>query len=340
MGNEKRSSWNLVGWTVLVLTCWGTEAAAQGRLTVEAVSGRPFGVGKITLSLPPEALPEPLGVEGILLSETNARVLYPTITLPADTTLVKNILSNSRIMRAGPVRREVGGLIRGLLDQPGPTTIYFLFEGDQPLQLSIIARQTYAQTVVPRVDPHAHQRHLSAWWKQYAAKPGGLFSAKPDYPPVVNDTLRAMLSRRLGLMLPQAPGKADTSWEAKLRQQIGVFLGTEEVRVDIARDRMLGRLPLNEPADVPLPVPTEFPPLVLPEPAKDLQIEPIAMRVPVECLYVRFSSYANFLWLQDTLKTWGGDLGNLVALRGVDHEMAQRMERQLILKQTALSRML
>jgi hypothetical protein len=62
--------------------------------------------------------------------------------------------------------------------------------------------------------------------------------------------------------------------------------------------------------------------------------------VPAECFYVRFGSFANFLWLQDTLAKWGGDAQNLVALRGLDLGMSRRMENQLVLKQTVLSRML
>ena len=64
------------------------------------------------------------------------------------------------------------------------------------------------------------------------------------------------------------------------------------------------------------------------------------MRVPAECFYVRFGSFANFLWLQDTLAKWGGDAQNLIALRGLDRGMSGRMEKQLVLKQTVLSRML
>ena len=63
------------------------------------------------------------------------------------------------------------------------------------------------------------------------------------------------------------------------------------------------------------------------------------MRVPAECFYVRFGSFTNFLWLQDTLQRWGGDAQNLIALRGLDREMGGRIERQLILKQTVLSRL-
>ena len=82
------------------------------------------------------------------------------------------------------------------------------------------------------------------------------------------------------------------------------------------------------------------PPLEVPEPAADVKIEPIAMRVPAECFYARFGSFANFLWLQDTLAKWGGDVQNLIALRGLDRGMSSRMEKQLVLKQTVLSRML
>ena len=39
--------------------------------------GQPFGVGRITFELPQEMLPEPLGIEGIGLSEKHGRVLYP-----------------------------------------------------------------------------------------------------------------------------------------------------------------------------------------------------------------------------------------------------------------------
>ena len=84
---------------------------------------------------------------------------------------------------------------------------------------------------------------------------------------------------------------------------------------------MLGLNNWNQPADRPLPPAFEPPPLVVPETPADVKIEPIAERVPAECFYVRFGSFANFLWLQDTLDKWGGDVQNLVALRRLDHDM-------------------
>jgi len=324
--------------TLFALLLAAHGAVAEVRLA--AASGEPFGVGEITLDLPREALPELLGAEGLALSQRDGRVLYPAVKTPPEAAIVKDLLSQSPLMTGGPVRREVGGLIQGLLNRPPRVSVYFLFQGDVPFELTLQARNAIPLAVQPRRDPAAHRRLLAAWWQAYTADRAGLFQSKPDYPPIVGNYLRAMLSVRMGLPLPGKPQAK--SWQSELQSQLGLFLGTESVRLGMVRDRMLGLVSPGEAASLPLPVATRWPPLALPEPAEPdrIAIEPIAARVPAECLYVRFGSYANFLWLQDTLATWGGDLSNLVALRGVDHEMSKRMEEQLVLKQTALSRML
>ena len=225
-----------------------------------------------------------------------------------------------------------------MLKQPPRTTIYFLFRGDGPLDVTLDARQPRKIPLRPRNDPAGHARLVQAWWKQYTAGPSGLLKQN-DYPPVVENYLKTMLGRRLGLALPEQP--AVKPWQAQIEEQLGLFLGTEKVRTAMARERMLAPGTSGE-ATLPLPVATEWPPLELPEAeaAAEVKIEPIAARVPAECLYVRFGSFANFLWMQDTLKRWGGDLSNLVALRGLDRGMSERMEQQLVVKQTELGRML
>ncbi|HEY4759641.1 MAG TPA: hypothetical protein VIH42_03585, partial [Thermoguttaceae bacterium] len=161
---------------------------------------------------------------------------------------------------------------------------------------------------------------------------------KPDYPPQVENYLTTSLAARLRLQLPE--GKLTQSPYAELQKEIGLNLGTETLRVALQQDRILGLNNLDLPADQPLPAALEPPPLEVPEPTEDVQIEPLALHVPAECFYVRFGSFSNFLWLQDTLAKWGGDAQNLIALRGLDHQMSARMEKQLVLKQTVLSRML
>jgi hypothetical protein len=178
---------------------------------------------------------------------------------------------------------------------------------------------------------------LQLWWKQYA-RPAGLFEPKPDYPPVVDTYLMTMLARRLNLRIPEE--KQTPLAYAELRHELGLNFGTESLRLAMQQDRILGLNNLDQPADQPLPEPLNPPALEVPEPAADVPIEAIAKRVPATCFYVHFGSFANFLWLQDTLAKWGGDCQNLIALRGLDRGMSGRMEKQLVLKQTVLSRML
>ena len=330
--------WALSAMTIFILLLTCTAALGQGPIEVEAISGTAYGVGRISIRFPKEAMPVGIGARGISVWEANNRILYPTVQVPADNTVVKNLLLKSPLLEGGPVRRGVAGILQDVLNQTPQTTVYFLFRGDGPLNVTLQTRGARRLTIVPRDQPHTHARLLRRWWKQLNARPGGLLQRKPDYPPIVKNYIQSMLSVRLGLELPDAKDEQD--WWTQIEEHLGLFLGTESVLLAAERDRMTRQFPPDQKANLPLPRPMPVAPLEMPAAAKDVKIEPIAKRVPAQCLYVRFGNYANFLWMQDTLKKWGGDLGNLVALRGLDHESSQRMEKQLVLKQTALGRML
>ncbi|MEN6367203.1 MAG: hypothetical protein ABFC88_10345 [Thermoguttaceae bacterium] len=323
----------------LILVFGGTSPlVAQRWVEAEAVVGEPFGVGRVVVELPKDLLPEPLGIEGVGLSEADGRVLYPTFDHPAAGKVVKTFLdSDTPLTSGGPVREQVGGLLRGLLDRPPRMTIYFLFRGDGPLQLSLMAKRPIPLTVTPHADPAVFRRLLLFWWKPYA-KPDSLLEPKPDYPPVVDNYVMTTLARRLNLRLPER--RQTESAYAALRKEIGLNLGDETLVVAMQQDRILGLTNLGLPAEESLPPTPEVEPLDVPEPSAVVKVEPLACRVPIECFYARFGSFANFVWLQDTLAQWGGDVQNLIALRGLDRGMSSHIERQLVLKQTVLSRML
>ena len=277
-------------------------------------------------------------MEGLRLSEKTGRVLYPALHSPAIPAAVKGLLSEqSPLTRGGPVREEVGGILRGLLNRPPRTTIYFLFRGDGPLELTLEARQSYSLTIEPRSGPPMHRRLLELWWGAYAAPPRTR-QAKPEVPPMIGTYLTATLGRRLNLRLPRAAQVESAA--GQFEREAGVLAGIESVRTALEQDRVLGLNNLDLPADEPLPQPEELPPLAVPEPPADVQIEPIALHVPAEFFYVRFGSFDNFLWFQDTLETWGGDFQNLVAMRGLDYGRNTRLQDQLVLKQSQLSRLL
>ena len=57
------------------------------------------------------------------------------------------------------------------------------------------------------------------------------------------------------------------------------------------------------------------------------------MHVPVECFYVRFGSFPNFLWLRHRLEDWGGEVRDLISERGLNYGVNERMQRQLGLRE-------
>ena len=52
---------------------WGSLAQAQRIIEADAVLGSPFGVGRLVVQLPETILPQPLGLEGLGLSEKSGR---------------------------------------------------------------------------------------------------------------------------------------------------------------------------------------------------------------------------------------------------------------------------
>jgi hypothetical protein len=248
------------------------------------------------------------------------------------------------------VRQEVGGILRGILNRPPRTTLYFLFRGNTPLELTLQDRQSIPLVVQPRNNPALHRRLLQAWWQDYAA-PRRLLQQKPDFPPQVETYLVNTLARRLNLVLPRE--KREESGYRQFERELGALAGSEGIRTAIEQDRVLGLTNDTLPTDQPLPAAPEVAALEFPEPlpgpeapgpegkaAAEVKVEPIAQHVPAEFFYIRFGSFENFLWFQDTLDTWGGDLQNLVALRGLNDQKNQRVQNQLVLEQTQLSRML
>jgi len=311
---------------------------ARPRIRAEAFTGGRLGVGLLTVDPSKEMVGGLLGTEGLAVRDRDGRVLYPALSTPPLAPVARELFrEGSPLASGGPVREEVGGLVRSLLQRPPRTKIYFLFRGDEPLNLTLEGRSKIPLTVTPRRDPAANQRLLHQWWSAYTAAPR-LLETRPDYPPLVENYLKSTLARRLSLELPRR--EQTDSWQDQLEQAVGLSLGTESVRLAMQQDRILGLNNLNLPADEALPDPIDAAEIEFPPVPEDVRIEPIAERVPEECFYMRFGSFGNFLWMNDTLEKWGGDFQNLIASRGLDYRRQQRTEEQLATKQTALTRLL
>src|SRR5688572_19474307 len=92
---------------------------ADARVEADALLGQPFGVGQVTIS----GLDVAIDANRVLVQEKNGRVFYPAVT-------------------QGVLGRLIGQILGGPADRPaGGVTIYFLFRGEQPLDLTVFTPQ-------------------------------------------------------------------------------------------------------------------------------------------------------------------------------------------------------
>ena len=320
----------------VTITLIGLVNQGMAQYRAEAIPGEPLGVGKVEVRLPADQYSPVLDVEGLAISERNGRVLYPAIRRREIPGLVREIPGMVSEKIGGP-GGQIGQLLGGLLNRPPTAVIYFLFEGTAPLELTIQSTGVDQVVVRPRPNDRLYGRLVDDWWRYYTDRPG-LLEQKDDYPPIVENYMAATLARRFGLEAPA--GRKSRLFSKDLNEQIAISLATEKLKIDFERRRILGEPSLLEPADQPLPAAIPEVSAPVPPVPGDLKVEPMAMHVPAECAYIRFGTFLNFMWLQDTLKKWGGDAQNLVSLRGIDYQMTERMEDTLAVKQSAMARLL
>src|SRR6185503_1793411 len=125
----------------------------------------------------------------------------------------------------------------------------------------------------------------------------------------------------------------------ELERLVDLLLGTESIRIALARDALLGSAPAETEATEPLPRAPAIPEVTLPGGEEDVAIEPIARCAPVECLYAWFPRLSEFRSVQRLAETWGGNLHDLVTGRTLDAGALAMIETQLALRETALSRL-
>jgi hypothetical protein len=304
-------------------------AACSASVRIEAYRGEPFGVGRVTVSLPSDDSLAPGSDDRFAVSDAAGRVLYP-------------VIEQKRIRRL--LRRFLG------IELPNRVTFYFMFRGEEPLELTVYTPEPQRFAIVPQNDAEEFRDVLDDWW-QATEDHYQRVHRDAEYPITVDNYLTANWARRFGRPMPD-PGlslfgsdKIGGGWVAQLT-------ANEAYQAAIERDLVLGRFGSEQVAELPLPAPPQMPPLVLParpdEPAEGelpapgahVEIEPIARHVPHECFYARFGNYTNYLWFRDFLRHWQGDLGNMVVLRSIDRGLNDRLQEQIAIRDTQIARIM
>jgi len=321
-------------------------ADRSAAITATAVAGRPLGVCKLSI---PHSLKEAPGVRWTYATRFAdlEELLGWRVRTAEDRALYVAVHDGRQSM--AELEKAIEAARNGAPVQD-PTTapatgrarvLYFLFVGKDELRLTVSGPNLPGQNVVVQpVDGESsqHKKLLKEWWETYTANAerAGYTDA---YPPIVETYLTTMLARRLNLKAPDIGGYSYPGTDGPMRV-FGLLLGTESVRMAMQRDALLSSQQGEEKADQPMPKAALPPVVAIPPFPGDVAFEPIAARVPEECFYLRTGSFSNFRWLRNVLDTWGAALRDGFAFRAVDYQFNQRLQRQIAIKETAVSRLL
>ncbi len=277
----------------------------------DALAGAPFGIGRISFRLSPgdEMV---LRTGATMLTERNNRIFYPVLTQSPVRTFFSRLTGNER--------KEPSNV----------HTIWFLFKGEQPLELILDGSGVVNQQLeVEYAKPKKFTRFADQWWNEFYAS-SSRQAEEGDYPGVVESYLTAMLSRRMGLAVPLP----DRSRRDPLMQTFELLFDVESLRIDTIYRSMAGMMNVAAERQVPLPPPIEWMPVSIRELPADIEIEPMAECVPEECFYLRFGTWDNQIWLKRLLEEYGGDLSRMIQLRGFQQKIQSKFLDQLAIQST------
>ena len=296
--------------------CLGLLAAAVSsafaRVEVEAVAGRPFGVAYVMFT--PDEVAGPVEIDRLLVNDSARRALYPAL-------------------QQGVIGKLFGALAPEGGGPAGRMHLTFLFRGDEPFDVQIETPGRLNVRIVPTPGRRGEAGRLMArWWTGYQQALNSQ-TKDGDVPPLVKSYLLALHAGRMGLQLP-----ADDGPTTETQRSLELMIGMEAMHDRVLRQTMLGPSEFDVVTDQPLPPPVTWPELGLAN-VQDATLEPIARHVPAECFYVRFGKFSNYLWMDDLIQEYSGNLGSMITLRGQSAPISQRGEKQLGLEKNAAGKL-
>ena len=282
----------------------------------EALGGQPYGIGKVTFRLRAgDEMIERVGAT--LLTDRENRIFYPVNSRSPLKTFLETFTGNDR-------------------RQPDDSqTIWFLFRGDQPLNLTLHGSGNVSFQIPVEFARKARlfNRQYRQWWQTFRRVISSQIE-ESDYPPLVETYLLSMLGHRLGLDVSSpAPRNSDP-----LMQTFELMFDVESLRINTIRNSMKNGVN-RAVADQNLPKPIEWSPVVVDNLPQQIDIEPMAQCVPEECFYLRFGTWQNQLWLQRLLEEFGGDLSRMIQVRGFKYKIQSKFLNQLAIQSSEWDRL-
>jgi hypothetical protein len=280
-------------------------------VTAEAVVGQTYNVGHLIYRLTPEDALR-WQSRAIFVSDAENRVLYPTL-MP---TFLQRLGDQFTDQPSQP---------------PRDIEIWFIFVGRQPLDVTVHAAEDHQVRLEPKSVGRVRQNSmLQNWWRQFQTMMEEQTKAS-DYPPLVQAYLETVIQQRLGLGTPLLK-RVEAAQSDPLTETWQLLTGAEALQVDNLKKLMQGTADPNSIPDQPMPTPIAWTPRPFNEFDPQVQIEEIASRVPQECFYVRFGTWANQVWLKKLIDEHGGDLSRMVRLRGYQSLVGDLFRDQLAME--------
>lgn len=348
-------------WLAVAVLCsvnlsplYGQPPGARGpqRLaSPKAIVGEPFGVLMAEFPIPPN-----MGAGGgaagpsaprVLVEDAENRVFYPVVTIrTVEVTEPSGPPPSLGIGRRGGLIDRVRSAIQGPAKKtqvPVAITVMALFKGTDTIKLAIAGDINQEIRIDPNGRNSAELQQLTrAWWSEYTAEARRAI-AGDDFPKLVHKYLTTMLADRLSLPRvdldpPPEKTKSDDGELQQPLETLALLAAIEPLREQILEEviQFPGNLAGTEQTVPPEPL---WQQPVLPPLQGEVSIEPSATRVPPECFYLRFGSFANYIWFQDLSARYGGDISQAVLLRGFNYEASKRMERMLAARLTTIAKM-
>ncbi len=244
------------------------------------------------------------------------------------------------------------------IETPLQITYFFMFRGDEPLELVAYTPTPQNITVRPEDNANEFNKLLNDWWEATSARYEQVFR-QAAYPVLVENYLTATWARRLNRQMPEP--------KRYLFQRFGIgapwmsqLMANESYQTQVERELLAGPLNSTDTGMVPLPTSTlgepvsaggtsakehvapapESSDLPAPPSALPTSIEPLAAHVPQECFYLRFGNFTNYLWYRDFMRHWQGDLGNMLVVESVDRNISERFQQQISVGETKIARVM
>ncbi|XZE46165.1 hypothetical protein SH467x_001438 [Pirellulaceae bacterium SH467] len=327
--------------------------AQNNPLSVHAIAGQPYGVAQVVI--PAGQVSETASVRLIVTNE-ESRVFFPAIDIvttepqPAPTPPPRIASERPRIGALVQRIRNAVNLAKEQIDPPEVVRVQFLFTGENPFTIQIAGDINTSVEVRPlapgQTTPAENGRAplnlemlRQSWWDGYVAQAKTQIE-RSDYPSIVENYLIHMLGRRFGYPIPDLSRKPVKQQEPQQDPMptIALVAGVESLRSELHRETLNQSPGLEQPMR-PIPPPPRWTEIASPAVPEELAVEAIAYRIPPECFYIRFGSFANFLWFKQFGESRGGDLAQLAVLRGLNYQTNDRMERMLNAKTTMVGKL-